>query len=110
MFVSPGALPIFLTLVLPVSDNVPTLNVEPSCRAAAKMGDSLDATLRTCMNDESSAHAELQKQWSQFPAGDRQRCVAETSLGDPSYVEVLECLLTARGAEKIEKESGTPRR
>jgi hypothetical protein len=28
------------TLLLVVADNVPSLNVEPACRAAAKMGDS----------------------------------------------------------------------
>jgi hypothetical protein len=28
------------TLLLTVADKVPSLNVEPACRAAAKMGDS----------------------------------------------------------------------
>src|SRR5262245_19229558 len=39
------------TLLFTVADDVPTLNVEPGCRAAARMGGSLslDATLRQCL-------------------------------------------------------------
>ena len=38
----PSALPVALgaTLLFAVAETVPTLNVEPGCRAAAKMGDS----------------------------------------------------------------------
>src|ERR1700716_1652043 len=56
------------TLLLVVADQVPSLNVEPACRAAAKMGDSLslDTTLRQCLADEKSAHDQLEKDWTQF--------------------------------------------
>src|SRR4051812_12778455 len=77
-------------LLLVVADNVPSLNVEPACRAAAKMGDSLslDTTLRQCLADEKSARDQLEKEWTQFTPTLRQRCVATTQTGgDPSYVE-----------------------
>src|SRR5436190_9395311 len=47
------------TLLLVVADNVPSLNVEPACRAAAKMGDSLslDTALRQCLADEKKKRA-----------------------------------------------------
>jgi len=66
------------TLLLVVADNVPSLNVEPACRAAAKMGDSLslDTTLRQCLADEKSARDQLEKEWTQFTPALRQRCVA----------------------------------
>jgi hypothetical protein len=57
--VLPPAIPLALgaTPLHAVADTVPTLNVEPSCRAAAKMGDqlSLDTTLRQCLADERGA-------------------------------------------------------
>jgi hypothetical protein len=91
-----------------VADGVPTLNIESGCRAAAKMGDSLslDTTLRQCLADENSARDELQREWSQFPAALRQRCVATTETGgNPSYVEVLVCLQMGRDAAQMEKSS-----
>jgi hypothetical protein len=90
------------TLLLSVADQVPSLNVEPACRAAAKMGDSLslDTTLRQCLADEKSA----EKDWTQFAPALRQRCVATTQTGgDPSYVEVLVCLQMGRDAGQIER-------
>ena len=95
MFPSASLLALAGTLLLTVADKVPALDVESSCRAAAKMGDSLslDATLRQCLADEKSARDELEKQWTQFPVALRQRCVTTTETGgDPSYVEVLVCL------------------
>jgi hypothetical protein len=92
MFPSAVLLALAGTLLLTVADNVPALDVEAGCRAAAKMGDSLslDATLRQCLADENSARDQLEKQWTQFPLALRQRCLATTETGgDPSYVEVL---------------------
>ena len=58
--------PLAVTAVLAVSilsaaaDTLPKLNVEPSCRAAARMGDSMDAKLQDCMRDEQTARARLE--------------------------------------------------
>jgi len=98
------------TLLMAVADAVPSLNVEPSCQAAAKMGDalSLDATRRQCLADEKSAHDELEKQWTQFSSALRERCLATTeSGGGPSYVEVLVCLQMGRDAAQMDKSSET---
>src|SRR5215204_1721049 len=97
------AVTVAVTLVIPTSETVPRFNVEPSCRAAAKVGDSLDASFQGCMTDESSAHLELQKEWAQFPMADRERCAALTEQVKASYVELLECLAMSRAAKKIEK-------
>jgi hypothetical protein len=112
MFPSPSSLAFGATLLLAVADDVPTLNVEPGCRAAARMGDrlSLDTSLRQCLADERGARQELEKEWTQFSPALRQRCVATThSGGDPSYVEVLVCLQMARDAAKLD-ETTTGRR
>jgi hypothetical protein len=109
MFPSASLLALAGTLLLTVADKVPALDVESSCRAAAKMGDrlSLDATLRQCLADEKSARDELEKQWTQFSPALRQRCVTTTETGgDPSYVEVLVCLQMGRDAAQMEDPLG----
>jgi len=87
--ISVQAVNLAVTLALPISESVPRFNVEPSCRAAAKVGDSLDASVQTCMSDENTAHKELQKQWTQFPVVDRERCAALTAQVNASYVVLL---------------------
>jgi hypothetical protein len=112
MFPSLSSLALGSTLVLAVADQVPTLNVEPGCRAAARMGDrlSLDTSLRQCLADEKGAREELDNEWTQFPLALRQRCLATTrSGGDASYVEVLVCLQMGRDAAKLD-ETTTGRR
>ena len=43
MLPSLSSLALGATLLLAVADKVPNLNVEPGCRAAAKMGDNVDS-------------------------------------------------------------------
>ena len=91
-----------------VADGLPALDVELGCRAAAKMGDSLslDTSLRQCLADEKTARDELEKEWTQFLAALRERCVATTETGgNPSYVEVLVCLQMGRDAARMDKPS-----
>ena len=74
-----------------VADTFPKLNVEPSCRAAARMGDSMDAKLQVCMKEEETARATLEKDWTQFSSRSRTSCVglATQTRFMESYVEVL---------------------
>jgi hypothetical protein len=87
------------------AEGVPTLDVEPSCRAAADaaaMGALAGANTRdlaSCMRDETEARDSLSKEWAQFSGQDQQRCVSETKTGGtPSYVELLVCLEMMRDA------------
>ena len=83
--------------VQPVSDTVPTWDVEASCKGAvqADKDSNLDdvQTLSACMGDESQARSELVKSWASFPAALRTRCEGEAG-GDglASYVDLLVCL------------------
>ena len=101
----PSAMPLAFGAALLVAgaDQVPTLNIESSCRAAAKMGDrlSLDASLRQCLADENSARAQLDKQWTQFSPA-TVAAITEAG-GDPSYVEVLVCLQMGRDAAQMDR-------
>lgn len=105
----PAILPVLLTashLVLAVSD-VPKLNVEPSCRAAAdaSLGQNRDAN--ACLRDENQARDKLQQQWKEFGRADQTRCLRLSQLGGmPSYVELLTCLQIAKAAKKEPGDSG----
>ena len=79
MFFSPPNLAVLVLFAQPASETVPRLDVEPSCRAAARVGDNLDALC----------------EW--------QRCTALSAQGAASYVGLLECLPKAREAREIEK-------
>ncbi len=106
MFPSLASFALGAALLVAVADQVPTLDVEPGCRAAAKMGDSLDSALRQCMADETDARAELEQDWTQYALALRERCLATTrSGGSPSYVEVLVCMQMGRDAAEMEKSS-----
>jgi hypothetical protein len=62
MLPSISSLALGAALLIPVADGVPSLNVEPGCRAAAKMGNNMDESLRICMADENGARAQLEKE------------------------------------------------
>jgi hypothetical protein len=89
-------------LMIKVVDNVPALNFEPICREAATGNLGLEEKFETCSNDERAARDDLAKQWSEFNAVDRARCVrGSTTNGTASYVEVLTCLELDRDARKL---------
>ena len=87
--------------LLLVADRPPTLNVEPSCHAAARSG--IDGrTADACMRGEDLAKGTLNDKWSQFSARQQARCTSLVQMGGPpSYVELLTCLEVAEQADKI---------
>ena len=115
MFVPLSTLALTAVLLVAGSDSVPKLDINPSCRDAATLGEDINTTFDQCMNDEHDALAQLQKEWNQFSLSDRQSCTAEqadivglSSLS--SYVELLECLVLARDAASSEKTTGSGER
>ena len=108
------------SLVLNVADELPNFNVEASCKAVEGFGLAITHSLESCVSDENAAQTELRQKWTSYPPAERSRCVAETMVGDPSYVDVLTCLQMAQdidvmntpllGASKIKRriESGSP--
>src|SRR5947207_2632311 len=89
-------------LTMLVSDQVPKLNVEATCKgseAANKaMGLALPQNFEKCMSDENSAQQQLGPIWSSYPATIRAQCEGEaTAAGNPSYVDLLVCLQMTDG-------------
>jgi hypothetical protein len=114
MFMSLAVLPLATHLAVTVADNVPALNVRPSCEAAAKAASSLRKDVQSCLDSESRARDELAKQWREFASTDRDRCLQESRLGgEPSYSELVTCLEMARDVKRLPEHnealmSGTP--
>lgn len=104
----PALLPIILTAshLMLVSD-VPTLNVEPSCKAANTVGVMPDRNENACLNDEHRARDALQQQWDQFSSASQKRCLDLSHLGGhPSYVELLTCLQMAKDVKQLPRQDG----
>ena len=95
------AVPIALHLIAAASGGVPTLDVRPSCLAAAKAEIATTDRLQTCMADEQSAHDQLVKTWTKFNDADRAACVATMMDFEPTYTELLTCLEMAGEAGKL---------
>jgi len=102
----PALLPVILTashLVMAAQD-VPRLNVEPSCRAAAtdSRGHPGDRTAAACLQDERQARGKLQKEWTTYSGADHARCLRLSNQGGtPSYVELLTCLQIAKESRQL---------
>lgn len=96
-----GPLPALLlgaSLLLPIADSVPNLNIEQTCRAAASADSTQKVQTGSCLSSERDARASLERRWSEFSAAFKQRCTAEVSIGgSPSYVELLTCIELATG-------------
>jgi hypothetical protein len=85
------------SLVIPVGDRVPVINVEKTCKdsvaADKEAGIVLAQSLEYCMRDENTAKQQLDPIWSTYPAPIRERCEQEAIMGgEGSYVDLLTCV------------------
>jgi len=97
-----AALALGTSLIAVAAGGVPTLNVEPSCKAAGVEGMIVGRTVESCLNDEHAARDQLNKEWGNYSAADKSHCLSMVSTGGgPSYVELLSCLEMSRDAKKI---------
>jgi hypothetical protein len=84
-------------LMILVSDEVPKLNVEATCRASVEadkqMGLDLPQSFQKCMSDENEAQQQLGPIWTSYSASTQAQCTGEaTTAGIASYVDLLTCL------------------
>jgi hypothetical protein len=100
---------ILVSATVLVADQVPRLDVTPSCRASANGILGVKQDIDSCMQSENAARDQLAQQWSTFAAADRQSCTTLTTLGGTggTYTELITCLEMKRDAAKLPKEGGT---
>jgi hypothetical protein len=81
----------------------PTLQVGPSCEAAASGSVVAGRNKEACLSDETAARDTLKQNWPKYPAADKADCVTLENNGGPaSYVELLSCLEVMRDARTIQ--------
>jgi hypothetical protein len=90
------------------AQNVPKIDFEASCQAAAKASVGIGENIEACRNSEIYARDTLQKQWRDFTAADQSSCYRLTTTGTPgTYTELLTCLEMKRDARKLPYDRGT---
>ena len=83
------------SLVLNVADELPNFNVEASCKAVE--GPAWRSRIRSSRaSGRKRREGRARAKWTTYPPAVRSHCVAETMVGDPSYVDVLTCLQMAQ--------------
>lgn len=97
------AIAVSLEVLTPISDTVPKLNVEATCKASVEadkaMGLALPQSFDKCMSDENSARQQLDPIWLSYSPSIRAECEGEaTDAGEASYVDLLTCLQMTNGA------------
>jgi hypothetical protein len=86
---------------------VPSLNVQATCRATPAVALDQKSTFDNCMRSENAARDRLGKTWGNMRAEWRSNCLKTTTLGGiPSYVELLTCVEMREAAAN--GQSGAP--
>jgi hypothetical protein len=93
------------------SSGVPTADIATTCRTSEKaliaiFGAETQQNFESCMNSEKEAREQIVKNWQNFPAGGRQRCMNTTGYM-PSYVEWLTCLEMEQQVNEVRKRAAT---
>jgi hypothetical protein len=96
------------SLLITVAEKIPTIDVDPGCRASAAAS-RLNQDLEACRKSEASAREQLERQWSTFSAPDRSNCLTLTRTGsNGTYTDLLTCLEIQRDARQLQKEPSLP--
>jgi hypothetical protein len=91
-------------------NGVPNWDVTSSCRAAAKVAYTQDASERekSCMEGEKRTREKLAADWSTFPAEERTRCIKSIEWFSPTYTELASCLDMYGDVKRARENAATP--
>jgi hypothetical protein len=110
----PPALVLGAHLLMPVSDSVPTLNVDQVCTGIAQQGGvsfhdtDTSEEKKNCLDSEQATRDQLVKEWSSFSPSDKTSCTNEARMGgDSSYTELITCLEMARDVRTLKNDADT---
>jgi hypothetical protein len=89
---------------------IPTINVDKTCRAAAgttislRVGESTtEQHLKVCLDSEQKAREQIIKDYATYSSADTKQCI-NTDVYLPSYVEWLTCLEMERNLRRMKQE------
>jgi hypothetical protein len=90
------------------AQEVPVLDLNPICRGiaqgAGRPGErgGPDLSFARCVRSEQATRKRLVRMWPKYAPGDRQHCVAETTMGGlASYTNLLGCIKSASEAQAM---------
>ena len=111
MFARIFALSMATSLLLPIADSVPNIDVAPSCRGAATANVFTNGgdRFKNCLDIEQKIHDELSREWSNYAPADRAKCVHSIMAFAPTYTELLTCLQILRDLRKSTDNNGSAR-
>src|SRR5262245_46756376 len=91
-------------------DGVPNWDVSSSCRAAAKVAYTENASERekSCMESENRTREKLAADWSTFPAEERTRCIKSIEWFSPTYTELVACIEMYGDVRRARQNAATP--
>ena len=91
-------------------NGVPNWDVTSSCRAAAKVAATENASDRekACMESETKTREKLAADWSTFPAEERTRCIKSIEWFSPTYTELAACLEMYGDVMRARENATTP--
>jgi hypothetical protein len=82
-------------LFMMVADRPPNFDTSRTCKAdlSAAFGEDSGDRYKSCMQDEQTAHQQVQTLWPKVPGPARESCASQERIGDtPSFVSLLTCL------------------
>jgi hypothetical protein len=88
---------------------IPHINIEDTCRAAARAmvglmgGSTTEQDRNACLDSEQKAREQIIKDQATYSSADKRRCM-RTSVYLPTYVEWLTCLEMERDVRKMRSE------
>lgn len=96
---------IAISAAMLVADQVPKLNVTPSCRASADGILGVKQDIDSCMQSENAARDQLAQRWRTFSPADRDSCTRLTTIGGTggTYTELITCLEMKRESAELPK-------
>jgi hypothetical protein len=104
MFLPLPAVLVATPFIIGLAEQVPKFNLNAVCSTAMS-----ERGPEACIRSETAARDDLAKQWAQFPAADRARCVQlATMTKTGGYVQVLTCLEMARDARQLAPDQRRP--
>jgi hypothetical protein len=89
------------------ADGLPTIDIQKTCQAAAVVtaGPSAQQDINICLSSEEKARDQMVKDWAQYAAADKTRCVqAGPKVYLPSYIEWLTCLEMETAVKKMRQD------
>jgi hypothetical protein len=92
-----------------ISREVPTVDIEKTCQAAAGVmvsllgGSTTQQDVKGCLDSEQKAREQIIKDRASYSSADKTRCM-RTGVYLPSYVEWLTCLEMERDVRKMQQE------